>query len=83
MKLTKSGVQPSDEHVQAVKTYPVPKNVKSVRSFLGLVNFFRKFIPDAANVMRPLNDLTKKDALFDWTEECQVSFDTLKSTLIS
>jgi RNase H-like domain found in reverse transcriptase/Reverse transcriptase (RNA-dependent DNA polymerase) len=61
-----------------IKDWPVPTTVKQVRSFLGFGNFYRKFISHYSDLARPLNDLTKKDKKFEWTPECQSSFDTLK-----
>src|SRR5271168_3302713 len=57
---------------------PTPTTVKQVRSFLGFGNFYRRFIHHFSKLARPLNDLTKKDKIFEWTDECQNTFDTLK-----
>ena len=56
----------------------IPSMVKQVRLFLGFGNFYQKFIFHYSDIARPLNNLTKKDKKFEWTEECQMSFDTLK-----
>ena len=61
-----------------IKNWPVPNTVKQVRSFLGFENFYRKFISHYSNLARPLNDFTKKDKKFEWTDKCQESFNTLK-----
>ena len=61
-----------------IKDWPIPTSVKQVRSFLGFGNFYRRFIRNFANLARPLNDLLKKDIKFNWTQECQNSFETLK-----
>ena len=61
-----------------IRDWPVPTTVKQVRSFLGFGNFYRKFISHYSDIARPLNDLTKKDRKFEWTNECQNAFDTLK-----
>ena len=61
-----------------IKDWPVPTTVKQVRSFLGFGNFYRKFMSHYSDMARPLNDLTKKDKKFEWTQDCQESFDTLK-----
>ena len=52
--------------------------MKQVQSFLEFGNFYQKFISHYSDIAKPLNDLTKKDKKFEWTEECQTSFDTLK-----
>lgn len=58
--------------------WPTPKNLTDVRAFLGFGNFYRRFIHDFAGKARPLNDLTKKEMPWRWTEKEQTSFDTLK-----
>ena len=59
-----------------IRDWPIPSMVKQVQSFLGFGNFYQKFISHYSDIARPLNDLTKKDKKFEWTEECQTSFDT-------
>uniref|UniRef100_A0A1X7U211 RNA-directed DNA polymerase n=1 Tax=Amphimedon queenslandica TaxID=400682 RepID=A0A1X7U211_AMPQE len=75
-------VKPEESKVKAVKQYPVPKTKTEVRSFLGLVGYYRKFIPQFSSIAAPLSDLTKKNVkTFVWTEECQASFQLLKKML--
>ena len=57
--------------------------MKEVRSFLGTVNFYGKFIPKIADMRKPLNDLLKKGVRFNWTNECQKAFESLKGFLTS
>ena len=64
-----NGVDPKKENVQAVKDMAVPKTVKEVRSFLGTVNYYGKFIPKIADMRKPLNDLLKKGVRFYWKNE--------------
>ena len=78
MIVGKNGIKMDQEKVNVVLDWPAPSNVKGVRSFLGLANFYRRFIQDYAQVARPLNDLLKKDVVFEWTETQQYAFDTLK-----
>ena len=61
-----------------IRDWPVPTTVKQVQSFLGFGNFYRKFISHYSDLAKPLNDLTKKDQKFEWTNECQNAFDLLK-----
>ena len=79
--ITPSGLKPNDDKVEAVKNYPVPKDIKELRQFLGLASYYRRFIHQFAKVAKPLHSLTCKDAKFTWTTECQVAFDDLKSRL--
>ena len=69
--------------VEAVSSWPVPKNLKEVRGFVGFANFYRRFIQDFSKTARPLHDLTKKDAPFNWTDKQQTAFDTLKQAFVS
>ena len=64
--------------LKGIQEWPVPTTVKQTRAFLGFGNFYRRFIWKFSDVARPLNDLLKKDKTFEWTEECQRSFDELK-----
>ena len=61
-----------------IRDWPIPSTVKQVRSFLGFGNFYQKFISHYSDIAKPLNNLTKKDRKFEWTNECQELSDTLK-----
>ena len=76
-----AGVQTDPQKVLAVQRYPVPTDVKALRSFLGLAAYYRRFVPNFSRVAGPLHSLTKKDVPFDWSEECQRSFEELKVLL--
>jgi hypothetical protein len=78
MTISAEGIKMNDDKVKAILEWPTPKTVRGVRSFLGLANFYRRFIKDYAQVARPLNDLTKKDQAFEWKESQQTAFETLK-----
>ena len=75
------GAKPDPDKVSAVKHWPVPKTVKQIRSFVGFCNYYRRFVRDFAQIARPLTDLTKKDARFEWNSDCQLSFDRLRVEL--
>ena len=62
---------------------PVPKTPKEIKQFLGLVGYYRKFIPRFADISRPMTNLTKQDVSSEWTLQCQASFEMLKDTLIT
>ena len=61
MTVSAKGIKINDDKVKAILEWPTPKTVHGVRSFLGLANFYQRFIKDYAQVACPLNDLTKKD----------------------
>ena len=77
------GLKPNSAKIRAVQEFPVPNNVTGVKAFLGLCNYYRRFIKGFAQIASPLNKLTSKNIQFDWTPECQTSFDCLKNALVS
>jgi len=58
--MSQDGVSASPEKVRAVKKYPVPKTVRDVRSFNGLASFYRRLIPNFAEIAKPLTELLRK-----------------------
>ena len=78
-------VQPEVTKLAAVENFAVPESKKQVRAFLGLTGYYRKFIPNYAEVAAPLTDLTKKNApnAVVWTEQCDRAFQKLKKLLCS
>ena len=79
--LSARGIGPADVKVKAVVDAREPTNAAEVRSFLGLVNFIARFIPDLATVSVPLRQLTKNGEPFVWGPEQQQSFDELRKRL--
>ena len=72
------GIKMDQEKVKAILEWPELKTVKGVRSFLGLANFYQRFIKDYVKVARPLHDLMKKETPLCWKEPQQVAFNMLK-----
>lgn len=58
-----------------------PTDVTSVRSFLGLINFYGRFVPNLQSMLRPIHNLLLKEAKFEWTPECQTVFEQIKKIL--
>ena len=81
-KISKEGVATDESKIECVKTWPTPCNTKALMRFLGFVNFYRKFIPDYATKSKPLYELLKKDAKYEWTRVHEQSFQTLRKCLI-
>ena len=75
------GIQPLPEKLESIAKMPAPKNPKEVKQFLGLVGYYRKFIPRFADISRVLTQLMKKDVEFKWTPECKNCFQILKEFL--
>jgi hypothetical protein len=80
-KIGKDGVKPNPEKVQVIRSLPVPRTVKDVRSFIGAASFYRRFIPNFSEIAEPMIKLTKKYARFVWSDECQTAFEYLKESL--
>jgi len=67
-------VTASPDKVKAVREYPTPKNVKDVRAFLGLASFYRKLVPNFAELAKPLRILTRNNQVFSWSPKKQEAF---------
>lgn len=80
--ISNEGVSTDPAKIKAVALWPTPANQKQLRSFLGLANYYRRFIQGYSIIARPLTLLLRKDS-FTWLSEAAVSFDTLKEALIS
>lgn len=76
------GIRPNPENVESVKSDPIPKNVKDVQSFLGLVSYFRRFIPSFSISVSWLYDLLKKKAKFQFGESELNAFEQLREKLL-
>ena len=81
--ITPDGISPNPARIQAVQDFPVPTSVKEVQQFVGLASYYRRFIAGFANIAQPLHNLTRKGAVFTWTDQCKEAFKVLKSKLIS
>ena len=81
--VTNEGILPDPNKVKAVNNIPLPTNVKKLQSFLGLVGYYRKFVPNFANISSVLYQLTRMDAKFEWTDKHTEAIDTLKLHLNS
>ncbi len=76
-----AGCRPDPTKVKAITDMKTPTTVKGVSRFLGMCGFYRKHIPKFAKVAAPLTNLTRKNVEFQWTENCEKSFERLKERL--
>jgi hypothetical protein len=76
-------IKPDPENVSAVEHFPVPNSKQKIMSFLGLVNYYQKFVPNLSSIAAPLRALLKKDVAFEWTRPCQEAFEKIRLILIS
>jgi hypothetical protein len=81
--IKEGGFTTHPEKTKIIQSYPIPRNVKEIRAFLGLCGFYRKFVQDFAKISQPLTYLTKKNIKYNWTSDQQQAFDTLKHALVS
>jgi len=93
--VSENGIATDPEKTEAVRTWPIPKNTKDVRKFLGFTGYYRRFIKGYAQIVRPLNDLlighsttrkkksSKKEAPFVWEKEQQEAFDKVIEILVN
>ena len=79
--VSQHGIAADPAKTTAVAAWPEPTNVKQLRSFLGLANYYRKFVSNFSRIAAPLNALTKKSVAFSWSAECREAFQVLKYTL--
>eukprot|EP00731_Ephydatia_muelleri_P037838 Em0575g5a len=77
------GVRPTQEKLQAIVDAPAPKDISQLKSFLGLVNYYSKFLPHLANTLAPLYALLKKHQQWCWGAEQEEAFKRAKSQLAS
>ena len=75
------GISADPKKIRAVTEYPTPTDVRGLRAFLGLLSYYRRFIPRFSAIAQPLYNLTRKDAPFLWTADCETAFDHLKGRL--
>jgi hypothetical protein len=81
--ISERGIELDKAKVETVEKLPPPTDVKYLRSFLGHVGFYRRFINDFLKITKPLTHLLQKDVAFDFDEKCLAAFWTLKSALVS
>ena len=80
-RLSPGKIEPMGSKIEAISSFGAPTSLEEVRRFLGMVGYYRKFIPHCADLMEPINELTKKDTEFVWSSECQQGFERLKAAL--
>jgi len=81
--ISAQGISVDLAKVEAMLQWERPKTVTDIRSFVGLVGYYRRFIEDFSRVVAPLTQLTPKDHPFAWTDICEQSFRELKKRLTS
>jgi hypothetical protein len=76
-RITSEGVCIDNSRINSLKNYPKPTKAKNVKEYLGLTDYYRQFIKNYADIVDPLNNLTRKNVKFTWWDKCDHSFHTL------
>lgn len=80
---SKEGALPDKTKVECVKNYPIPRNTKETMALLGLANYYRKFIQNYADIVKPVSTLLKKGVKFEWSPACEGAIQKVKDELVS
>ena len=76
------GISPTTAHIDAILNWPQIQNKQDVASFCGLINYFKSWIHQYADILKPLNNLRRKDAPFVWNTECQTTVRVLQHCIL-
>lgn len=77
------GLRKNKDRTESVLKAPVPENISELRAFIGMVNYYAKFIDNYARIMIPLYKLLQKDVKYEWSKDCQIAYDTIKGEVTS
>ena len=80
-RIDAEGQHPLSDKLEAVREAPVPHNVSELRSFLGLLNYYRNFLPNLTTILHPLNKLLQTKRKWKWSSECNSAFQEAKKLL--
>lgn len=81
--LTAKGIRPSPKNVKAIQKVDYPKDTTQLKSFLGMVTYYLKFLPNLSNTLFPLYSLLQKGSTWKWEKEHELAFTQVKNQLIS
>jgi hypothetical protein len=81
VELSAEGLEMEHIKVEAIQEWKPPRMVRGVQEFIGFCNFYQCFVKNFAEVARPLHDLTKNDAKWEWGHHQQYTFKTLKEII--
>ena len=81
--VSQAGVGTDQAKIEAVRDWPTPTNLRQCRAFVGLCQYYRRFVPNFSDVAAPLHALTKKGVRFVWSNDCRDAFEDLKRALVS
>jgi hypothetical protein len=76
--ISKGGISMDPSKIQDILSWSAPLSVGDIRSFLGLAEYYQRFIEGFSKISKPMTELFKKDKKFKWTPACEASFHELK-----
>ena len=79
--ISENSIAPSQVKIKALRDAPTPRNVTEVRAFIGLANYYRKFIKNFTELAYPLYELEKKNVSFQWSKKCELAFNAVKEAI--
>jgi len=82
-KVSKEGIQPLDDKVEVIINAPAPKNVSELKSYLSMMNYYQKFLPNLSSMLAPLDELLRKETRWHWGKEQMQAFQKSKEFLKS
>ena len=82
-RIDSEGLHTMASKVEAISMAPQPRNIQELRSFLGLLHYYGKFLPGLATVLHPLNHLLKAGQKWTWTKKCTEAFVAAKKLLVT
>ena len=80
--VSEKGFEPLPEKLESIRKMPAPRTAKEVKQFLGLIGYYRKFVPHFVDISRPLTKLTLHNVVFEWTDQCAKAFTHLCELLM-
>jgi hypothetical protein len=81
--ISRDGIAVDPQKIEAIREWSAPKNVTEVRSFMGFVGYYRRFIKGFSKISHPITSLQRKGVKFQWTLDCEKNFQHLKQLLTS
>lgn len=81
--IDKHGLHTCENKISAIKNAPIPRNITQLKSFLGLINYYGRFVANLTNILYPLYSLLKNEGKWNWSREAQNSFEKIKLLLMS
>ena len=81
-RIDASGLHPTEAKVKAIVDAPTPKNLSELKSYLGLLNYYGRFLPNLSSMIQPLNQLQSKGQKWEWSQACQQAFEKSKQALV-